>query len=132
MIKNFIIILQTLIIIFLTWKVIFTSNSEKHTVVNLDKQIVEKSANSENVIDDLILNIELIESEGNTWGYKILMHGSPFIVQPNIPGLPGNKGFKTKEMALKAGERVLEKIKNGQMPPTLTYEELKDLGVLDL
>jgi hypothetical protein len=52
------------------------------------------------------------------------------IIQPNKPGLSGNEGFKTQEQAQKVAELVIEKIKKGEMPPTVTIEELSELGVL--
>ena len=52
------------------------------------------------------------------------------IHQPVIPGLPGNKGFKTKPDAEKVAKLVIEKIRKGQMPPTVTTEEMKKLKVI--
>ena len=52
------------------------------------------------------------------------------IHQPNIPGMPGNRGFKTRAQAEKITELIIYKIKNNIMPPTVTVEELDSLGVL--
>lgn len=49
------------------------------------------------------------------------------IHQPAIPGIPGNEGFKTKEAAQKVADLVVNKIKKGEMPPSVTIEELKKL-----
>jgi hypothetical protein len=72
----------------------------------------------------------IIPSENKTWGYDILMEKRLYIHQPNAPGLPGNKGFKTKAIAEKVARLVIEKIKKGEMPPTVTIEEMKRLKVL--
>lgn len=63
------------------------------------------------------------------WGYQIEQGGKPFIHQPMIPGIVGEKGFANAEQARKAGDLVVEKIRNRQLPPSLTVEELKGIGV---
>lgn len=65
-----------------------------------------------------------------TWGYNILFNSNPYITQPSIPSLPGNKGFSTEEKARKAGEFVAYKIKHNIMPPSVSKAELDSLGVL--
>jgi hypothetical protein len=76
------------------------------------------------------MTIKIIPSVKNTFGYDILKDGRPFIHQPTIPGLPGNKGFTTKEQAQKVAEFVLKKIRNNEMPPTVTIDDLNAMGVL--
>ena len=76
------------------------------------------------------ITIKIIPSANNTFGYDILLYGKPLVHQPSIPGLPGNDGFTTKERAQKVAELVLKKIRNNEMPPTVTIEELNSLGVL--
>ncbi len=75
--------------------------------------------------------IEILPSEKNTYGYKIHSNERPLIVQPNIPALPGNLGFKTPEDAQNVAEFVVHKIKNGDFPPTVTIAELDSLGMID-
>ena len=65
----------------------------------------------------------------NGWGYDILNHGKPFIHQPTIPGIPGMVAFSSQEQARRVGERVVEKIAQTEALPTLTNEELRQLGV---
>jgi hypothetical protein len=76
------------------------------------------------------LTIKIIPSTKNTFGYDILLYGRPLVHQPTIPGLPGNEGFTTKERAQKVAEFVLKRIKNNEMPPTVTIEDLNNMGVL--
>ena len=64
------------------------------------------------------------------FGYDIYINGTMYIHQYNIPALPGNNGFKTKEAAQKAGELVAYKVKNNIMPPTVSVEELDSIGVM--
>jgi hypothetical protein len=55
---------------------------------------------------------------------RLLIH------QPSIPGLRGNEGFKTKANAENVAKLVIEKLKKGEMPPTVTIDEMKKLKVL--
>lgn len=65
----------------------------------------------------------------NTFGYDIISDGKVLIHQKNIPGQPGNEGFKSKEAATKVAQLVISKIKDGQMPPTVDISDLKKLKV---
>lgn len=62
------------------------------------------------------------------WGYDVLRDGRPFFHQENIPGVPGNRVFRTKEDALAVGELLCTKIKTGQLP-SVSEQEIRDLHV---
>ena len=76
------------------------------------------------------ITIKIIPSANKTFGYDILLYGRPLVHQSNIPGLPGNEGFSTKERAQTVAEFVVKKIRNNEMPPTVTIEDLNNMGVL--
>jgi len=80
---------------------------------------------------DAEIKAVIIPSENNTFGYDIYVFGSVLVHQPSRPGLPGNAGFATEEDAMKVAELVIKKIRNNEMPPTVTIEELRVLGVLN-
>lgn len=63
------------------------------------------------------------------WGYDILNNGNLFIHQPTVPGQAGTVGFTSQEQARKVGERVVEKLQETKALPTLTNDELRQLGV---
>lgn len=46
--------------------------------------------------------------------------------QPSIPALPGNIGFAIKASA----EKIIEKINKGENPPTISADEMKELGAI--
>jgi len=71
-----------------------------------------------------------IETEGIGWGYQILKDGKLMINQDHMPAVEGNKGFSSKEDAEKTANFMLEKIKKGIFPPTISIEELDSLEVL--
>lgn len=74
---------------------------------------------------------QIIKSNNNTFGYEIFCDKKKIIHQPNIPALAGNPGFKTKERAQIVAKLVIKKITKGQMPPTVSVEEMKKLNALD-
>jgi hypothetical protein len=74
--------------------------------------------------------IKIISSANKTFGYDVLVQGRTLVHQPSIPGLPGNEGFNTKKRARAVAEFVVKKIRNNEMPPTVTIEDLNNLGVL--
>lgn len=75
------------------------------------------------------LTYKIIPGAEKSFGYDILSNGKLLIHQPVRPGLPGNKGFATKKDAAGVAELVIEKIRNGEMPPTVSEEEMKKLKV---
>lgn len=94
----------------------------------LNQQRADSLAPSELKIPTM--TYKLIPGINKTWGYDVLMDNRIKIHQPSIPGLPGNEGFKTKEKAEKVAKLVIQKMKTGEMPPTITNEELKELKVI--
>jgi hypothetical protein len=76
------------------------------------------------------LNYEIIDAPNHTYGYDVFADGKLMIHQTSLPALPGNEGFQTKEDATKVALLVIEKIKKGQMPPTISIDEMKTLSVI--
>ena len=58
------------------------------------------------------------------WGYEISRDGQPVIYQPYRPGVAGQQGFSSEAQAQRVGERVVNKLRHGQFPPTLEPGEL--------
>jgi hypothetical protein len=75
------------------------------------------------------LTAHVIDSPNGTFGYEVLSDGELFVRQINVPGRPGNEGCRTREQADKLSALVIEKIQRGEMPPTVTSDELKSLGL---
>ena len=76
------------------------------------------------------LTSTVIDAPNGTFGYDILSNGKLFVHQTNLPGQPGNNGCKTKADAEKLAALVIEKIRKGEMPPTVNSAELKELGII--
>ena len=64
----------------------------------------------------------------NGWGYDILRDGRPYFHQDMIPGLSGNRVFRSKEDALTVGQFMCDKIKAGKLP-TISEAELRELHI---
>jgi len=74
--------------------------------------------------------IKIIRSADGKYGYDIYIAKKLFIHQPAIPAMPGNSGFTTKDAAEKVAKKVVEKMQKGESFPTITIEEMKQLGVV--
>ena len=73
--------------------------------------------------------IKIIPAAGNSYGYEISKDNSIIIRQPNIPGMPGNKGFKLKADAQKVASLTISKLSHGIMPPTIEKKEMDALHI---
>jgi len=90
----------------------------------------EEAKQKKNPYANAEITTKIIPAPNKTFGYDILLYGKPLVHQPNIPGLPGKEGFTTKERAKTVAEFVVKKIRNNEMPPTVTIEDLNKMGVL--
>ena len=105
------------------------------TELSVCKEAVNKETGQETKVRrgpyaDAKITFRIIPSANKTYGYDILMNGKPFIHQLNIPALPGNKGFATPDKAAKVASLVVAKIRNNDMPPVVTMDDLNRMGVL--
>ena len=98
----------------------------------LHAQTAPKAVNSKKISLSHNKNFtyKIIDAPDYTFGYKIYADNQLMIQQASIPGMPGNEGFKTKEKAARVAKLVIAKIKKGKMPPTVTEEEMKKIGVI--
>ena len=76
------------------------------------------------------LTYKVIDAPKHTYGYDVFGDGQLMIHQTSVPALPGNQGFKTKEAATKVALLVIDKIKQGEIPPTISIDEMKTLNVI--
>lgn len=76
------------------------------------------------------ITYQIIPAANKTWCYDIIADGKMIIHQPSVPGLSGNEGFKTKTVAQKVAGLVIQKIKMGAMPPSITKAEMQKVGAL--
>lgn len=62
-----------------------------------------------------------------SWGYRLYLGYKLLVNQTNIPALSGNASFKSETDARKIAKLASSKVAGGQIPPTLTVEEVKNL-----
>jgi len=75
------------------------------------------------------LSYRVIDAANGTFGYEVLRDGQLLIRQTTVPGRPGLAGCRTREQATALATLVLNKIRAGHMPPTVTNEELDQLQI---
>ena len=100
------------------------------TLISADEAVGKGVKQQKTRYANIEITIKIIPSANKTFGYDILLYGRPLVHQSNIPGLPGNEGFTTKERAQTVAEFVVKKIRNNEMPPTVTIEDMTNMGVL--
>lgn len=76
-----------------------------------------------------LITASLFPARQRTWGYAIYVNHVLLVHQPTIPCYPGQTGFLTSKDARAVAALVITKIRNGQLPPTVTREELRALGI---
>ena len=100
------------------------------TSISADEAAGKELKQQKNPYANAEITRKIIPAANNTFGYDILLYGRPLVHQSNIPGLPGNEGFTTKERGQTVAEFVVKKIRMNEMPPTVTIEDLNNMGVL--
>ncbi len=71
----------------------------------------------------------IIRVPDEKFGYTVFIDGKMYIEQKSIPAISGNAGFVSKEDAEKVAKLVIEKIKQGEMPPTISIQDLQLLKI---
>ena len=133
--ENLILLLLLLIVLLLGYQSIMlnrflTTRAQENPVATTETEPQIQAEKKANPYANANLKTEVFSNPDKTFGYQVLLNGSPMIRQPNIPGVPGNAGFRDESKAKKTAELVLLKIRKNIMPPAITTEELDSLGVL--
>jgi hypothetical protein len=68
-------------------------------------------------------------AQGLGYGFDILIGEKILIHQPFIPAAQGNKSFASKSDATKTARLMLVKLKQHEMPPTISIAELDSLHI---
>ena len=119
------------IFLFLTIVVLSVSCGEKSTSESIeDNQQNDSLSEPVTKAKGPEFTVITVEYPSTGWGYQILQDGKLAIDQKHIPVIQGYKSFSSKEKAEKTGNFIVQKMKNGIFPPTLTEQELDSLEVL--
>lgn len=71
----------------------------------------------------------VIKAANQTFGYDVYADGNLYLHQPTIPGIGGINGFADTASAGMVARLAISKIKMGEIPPTITRQELNQLKV---
>ena len=109
------------IFLFLTIVVLSVSCGEKSTSESIeDNQQNDSLSEPVTKAKGPEFTVITVEYPSTGWGYQILQDGKLAIDQKHIPVIQGYKSFSSKEKAEKTGNFIVQKMKNGIFPPTLT------------
>ncbi|MBC9912291.1 DUF4907 domain-containing protein [Chitinophaga varians] len=78
--------------------------------------------------DDMVQLTVVPFETGGGWGYKVMVDNHSYIYQDVIPGIAGNKPFRSKDDAARVGQAVVEKMMAHQRP-TVTLTDLLRMQV---
>ncbi|MCE7059685.1 DUF4907 domain-containing protein [Dyadobacter sp. CY343] len=110
--KSIIIILSTLALAIAAYLLIFPKKTEE----------------SSNGQGRSLFKVETFQGQAG-WAYRIYQDSVPVIEQLTPPGIVGNRGFQSEQMAKSTGLLVKKKLDQGIFPPTISSGELDSLGV---
>ena len=71
----------------------------------------------------------VIDAPDDKFGYAIFIDGELYLEQKTIPDIDGSTGFDTRDEAEKVADLVITKIKSGKVPPSVTHDELRRIGI---
>jgi hypothetical protein len=71
----------------------------------------------------------IIKADSVTYGYSIYANGNLYIQQTTIPAMAGSMGFNDTLSAATIAKLTIQKIKQGEMPPTITTDDLKKANI---
>jgi Domain of unknown function (DUF4907) len=71
----------------------------------------------------------IIKADSGTYGYSIYANGNLYIQQTTIPAMAGSVGFNDTLSAATIAKLTIQKIKQGEMPPTITVDDLKKANI---
>jgi hypothetical protein len=76
------------------------------------------------------ISYKITMATDHSFGYDIYRDGRLLVHQPVIPCVAGTKGFRNRSDAQKTALLVIQKIRHGIMPPTVSKNELQAIGVV--
>lgn len=81
------------------------------------------------VMASTVYSFKTFENEDKTYGYAIYTEQRMIIKQSFIPVINGIHGFKTNEDAEAIASLMIKKLTTGDMPPSITLEEIEKLNI---
>lgn len=96
---------------------------------SLKREMVKQKEANKEMAARMQFQYFVIKAANQTFGYNVYADGNLYLHQPTIPGIAGNNGFADTASAGRVARFAINKIKMGEIPPTITLQELKQLKV---
>jgi hypothetical protein len=105
------------------------SKEKSHESKIKERKTSEPTPKKEILLNDQEYKIITQKDVQLGWGYQILKKNKLIITQKQIPAIQGNFGFISEEESKLVANLVIQKMSNGEFPPSITIEELNRLGI---
>ena len=103
----------------------------KRTVADsITKQIAKAKAATKKQAAKMQFQYFVTKAESGTFGYDIYADGKLYLHQNTIPAVGGNNGFADTAAAGVTARLAIKKIRQGEIPPTISIDELKKLKII--
>lgn len=99
------------------------SFNEYSNQLNLSTDKEKTKLGNEKIIYTISMN------QDGTYGYEIIINGITIIKQSVIPAIQGLHPFKFQNEAEKVAGLMVKKLKAGDMPPSITIDEIDSLKI---
>lgn len=89
----------------------------------------QKNTDTPNTRDSVSIVAKIFPLHEGGFGYDILVNDTVIVHQPHIPSFSGSRGFPTVESAQQVADLVITKIRNHEMPPSVSARELSHFNL---
>ena len=115
------------ITVYILVNLLWGCNQMPKSVNNIDSNILS----SKSITGEEILYTYKVYPVKNGWGYDIFRKDKLYIHQPFVPAVQGKVGFSNEFKAETTALLVIQKLKNGIIPPEISIQELDSLKVIE-
>ncbi len=106
------------------------SNLPTQNTDSLKREMAKQKAANKERAANTQFQYFVIKAANQSFGYDVYADGNLYLHQPTIPGIGGTNGFADTASAGKVARLAIKKIKQGEIPPTITSQDLKQLKVI--
>ena len=129
---NYMTLIKTMFLIFLCNSCQLKQQDKQSLNNEPEPTVLKQQSNNEPILKKYSVALFQIDSLNANmgYGYDILIDGSRFIHQTNIPSVQGNEAFANKKQAESVANLMVYKLEHNIMPPSVSKKELDSLHVL--
>ncbi len=112
-----------------SWGYAQNNNMPAQNTDSLKREMAKQKAANKERAANMQFQYFVIKAANQTFGYDVYADGNLYLHQTSIPGISGTNGFADTASAGRVARLAINKIKMGEIPPTITQQELKQLKV---